>query len=150
MSKYNLDFEYEIDFELIGVASALPGFKIAWHINKTLDLNLCRIDDYKIKINDTQRHDESNNTIFDNDSIVERRYSRYKYLVDEEELCYELISFRSHGKPIEKNIKGFDYLLKINAPDSISEKIIERLNKSKVFNLVKLIDTSDLILEFIE
>lgn len=45
MKKNKLLIDYQFDFELFGVSSAARGFKLAWEINRALDVQLVKQPD---------------------------------------------------------------------------------------------------------
>jgi hypothetical protein len=104
MKKKRLDIDYSFDFELIGIISPLPGYKLAWEINNRLEMKLIKADDLKI----TLKH---NNVSF---------FSHFSY--DVEGLVLKL--FRN--KPSEQDMdKGtlvpeyahFDFILMVQSDD---------------------------------
>jgi hypothetical protein len=48
MKKKRLDVEFSYDFELLGVHSSARGYKLAWEINKALEVELLKKPDLKI------------------------------------------------------------------------------------------------------
>lgn len=40
--RYSLDVDPEIDFEMLGVSSHLRDYKLCWHLNRSLAMNLSR------------------------------------------------------------------------------------------------------------
>jgi hypothetical protein len=48
MKKNKLIIEYEFDFELFGIATAVKGYKLAWEINRILGINLVKKDDLRV------------------------------------------------------------------------------------------------------
>ena len=48
MKKRKLNAEIEYDFDLYGLISALKEYKLAWHLNKSFDIQLDKADDIKI------------------------------------------------------------------------------------------------------
>jgi len=48
LSKHRFDFTYEIDFQLIGIVSAVQEYKMAFHLNQLLKLNFKRIEDWEV------------------------------------------------------------------------------------------------------
>ncbi len=42
MSKFNLEFEEEYPFYVVGITSSIKDYKLCWHLNKELGLNLVR------------------------------------------------------------------------------------------------------------
>lgn len=51
MKKQKLTGEINFDFQLIGITSSVKDYKIAWSINKKLNLNLHRKDDHQVMVN---------------------------------------------------------------------------------------------------
>lgn len=45
MKKTKLVIDYEFDFELLGILSVAKGYKLAWELNKRLDIHLVRQPD---------------------------------------------------------------------------------------------------------
>jgi len=146
LSRYTLDFEIDFEFELIGIASALPGYKVAWHLNRALEISMYRVDDHVIDIKEVSKNGELS---FEENSFASRRYSRYSYELPHEDLHYKLISFKSQGQLLSNEIKGYDYVLKIESPEEKASQFINRLNKIDAFSIVSQINTDQLDLEFI-
>jgi hypothetical protein len=48
MKKNRLDIEYTFDFELLGLISSAKGYRLAWEINKLLDVRLIKQSDLVI------------------------------------------------------------------------------------------------------
>jgi hypothetical protein len=48
MKKRRLEIEYNYDFELLGLASSARSYKLAWEINKALNVNLVKKDDLRM------------------------------------------------------------------------------------------------------
>lgn len=46
--KNKLEVEYSYNFELVGVRTSLKGYKLAWHLNKILNINLVKQQDLVI------------------------------------------------------------------------------------------------------
>jgi hypothetical protein len=45
MKKTKLQIDYDFDFVLIGITTGLKGFKLAWELNRQLDIQLVKKDD---------------------------------------------------------------------------------------------------------
>jgi hypothetical protein len=45
MKKNKLVIDYEFDFQLLGIISSAKGYKLAWHINHQLNIQLVKQDD---------------------------------------------------------------------------------------------------------
>jgi len=134
------------DFELIGIASALPGYKVAWHLNKALDISMHRITDHVVDLKKTTNNGELS---FDNDSNYSLRFSRYSYEIPQEELIYELISYKSQGQLLNNQIKGYDFILKLESQEEKAVEFVTKLNKIDAFSIVKNIEIDDMDLDFL-
>jgi hypothetical protein len=49
MARYNLEFEIEYDFFLIGINCHQKDYRLCWSINQALGINLERTEDYVLK-----------------------------------------------------------------------------------------------------
>ncbi|UJP64606.1 IPExxxVDY family protein [Mongoliitalea daihaiensis] len=50
MKKNKLIFDYQFDFEILGFVAPVKDYKLAWAINKLLDLRLKKVDDYYLEL----------------------------------------------------------------------------------------------------
>ena len=48
MKKRRLDIEYTFDFDLYGITATMKPYKMAWEINRCLNINLVKSDDYEV------------------------------------------------------------------------------------------------------
>jgi hypothetical protein len=49
MKKKRLDIEYTFDFDLYGLISTIKPYKMAWELNRCLNINLIKSDDYEVE-----------------------------------------------------------------------------------------------------
>lgn len=101
MKKNKLDNTYTFDFDLIGIVCNQKEYKLAWHLNQALQIDLAKQEDAKIAFSDHTSilissliHKGPHHSV----SLVQNKLSasashKYKYLIPE---CSQ-----------------FDYLLKI-------------------------------------
>lgn len=114
MKKNKLESGYEADFELMGLVCNKKEYKLAWHLNQALNINLVKQEDIRIEFNDQS-------------SIL---ISNYRYQT--EFLTLELLQNRLISKGNLKNqllipeLKQFDYLLKFK--DMTDELTSENVN----------------------
>lgn len=114
MKKNKLESGYEADFELMGLVCNKKEYKLAWHLNQALNINLVKQEDIRIEFNDQS-------------SIL---ISNYRYQT--EFLTLELLQNRLISKGNLKNqllipeLKQFDYLLKFK--DITDELTSENVN----------------------
>lgn len=88
VKKLIVDYTYE--FELYGVSTSIKDYKLAWLINKKLNLALVRADDYLIELNKEELeiinyafHTEHNELRFFKNKAVLDDGSVQKYMVAE-------------------------------------------------------------------
>ena len=48
MKKKRLDIEFTLDFDLYGIISTLKPYKLAWEINRCLNISLVKTEDYEV------------------------------------------------------------------------------------------------------
>jgi len=69
MKKRRLEVEFTYDFELIGLISSARGYKLAWQLNQSLNINLVRKEDLKMTTKEAEffftffEHQSSLNTV---------------------------------------------------------------------------------------
>lgn len=116
MVKLKLDFEYEIDFFLIGISCHLPDYRLAYILNQALKIDLIREKDLDLKMN------KSNDKGF---------FSFYRY--DNEELftTINLISNRCELGYFASELKQLDYFLQLWLPNSEEEELQEVIKTIK-------------------
>ena len=52
MKRKRLEVEYNYDFELLGIASSVRSYKLAWEVNRALQVDLRKRDDLKLTTRD--------------------------------------------------------------------------------------------------
>lgn len=116
MVKLKLDFEYEIDFFLIGISCHLPDYRLAYILNQTLKIDLIREKDLDLKMNKSK---------------AKGYFSFYRY--DNEELftTVNLISNRCELGYFASELKQLDYFLQLWLPNSEEEELKEVIKKIK-------------------
>lgn len=48
IKKKRLDIEYTLDFDLYGIISTIKPYKMAWELNRCLNINLVKTEDYEV------------------------------------------------------------------------------------------------------
>lgn len=101
------------NYSLIGIKSNEQDYKIAWKLNSIFNVNFSKI---KLDIDDF--------------SIFSTEFEKKKML---------LIENKIPGKTLFKDIKEFDFILKIFAEGEIIKKIIIKLKESSDFHFLSSI-----------
>ena len=122
MKKNKLDGGYSIDFELIGLVCNKKEYKLAWHLNQSLDISLVKQEDIKIEY-------------ADNTSILISNY-----LFETEYVLFELLQNKLVGSGNIKSqllmpeLKQFDYLLKFKdqTDELTSENVSVRIKEISI------------------
>ncbi len=124
MKKNKLDGGYAVDFELFGLVCNIKEYKLAWHLNQSLNISLKKKDDIKIEY-------------ADNTSILISNYIHETEFVLIELLQNKLVSSGNlKTKLLMPELKQFDFLLKIR--DQTDELNSE--NVSAIFRDIPIIE----------
>ncbi len=94
--KLILDFEDEIDFELIGICSHHVDYRIAWDLNNTLEFHLERIENYPI---------------YNKTGTITSSHSMYFYFDEENKTSFYLIKNKHAGNYLIPEKTSIDYFL---------------------------------------
>lgn len=94
MSTTKLEFDYDYDFFLIGVYCHHKDYRLAWSINKNLDFDLTKTEDYMLILKEQ-----------------EQLFSMYTDYVDSQDLSYYLLSNRCETGFLIPERKDVDYFL---------------------------------------
>lgn len=118
MSKHLLLDDFEYDFFVIGITCHAKDYRLAWSINKLLDINFEKDNDIELtnKKGKTSKH------------------SCFHYLDDDTDNEYRLISNKSQNNFLIKEQKQADFYLIIYESDS--ETIEEITAQLKTINII--------------
>lgn len=105
MNTTKLEFDYDYDFFLIGIFCHHKDYRLAWMLNKYLELDLSKSKDY-IMFNKEQ----------------EQKFSMYVDYIDNQELYYYLISNRGENGLLIPERKDVDYFLMVDGLIETSKK----------------------------
>lgn len=131
MVKFILEEEYDFDFILLGISSHVKDYRLCWSVNKSLGLDLIKLDK---EIIIKQKNGENRSS-----------FSIYYYLDDESEIEFELICNRHEHGYLIPELKKADYFLKISEQYSHNlDELIEILRKSNLINMAFEIDVNTL------
>ncbi len=100
-----LDFEYDYDFQLIGLFCHFKDYRLAWALNKNFELSFVKQAPYTI----TNKEEQQN-------------FSYYTYSIEHQELFYYLLSNRSDNGLLIPEKKDIDYFLIIDGVYERSRK----------------------------
>ena len=118
MAKNRLTNEEYIDFELIGIVTTVKEYKLVWHINQALGLDLTKQPDITIEFSGSNRFYISNflfKTEFLKVSLLKNRL---------------VVKANSGAQHLIEELKQFDYLLKYHDQT-------EQTNMKDVLSLLK-------------
>jgi len=100
-----LSFEYDYDFQLIGLYCHFKDYRLAWALNKRFEFDFVKQDPYSIKNKeDTQE------------------FSYYTFLIEHQELYYYLLANRSEQGLLIPERKDIDYFIIIDGIYERSKK----------------------------
>lgn len=114
MAKLKLEFDYEIDFFLLGISCHLPDYRTAFVINKALHLDLERQEDMDLR---RGRNNEKH------------YFSFFQHDDPENYLTVNLINNRSEKGFFVPEHKQMDYFLQLWLPNNEEDILIEMQKK---------------------
>lgn len=123
MAKLTLDFEeaFDLDFQLIGIACHHKDYRLAWSINKSLEIDFERIDNLDLIVKGQKAE-----------------FSVFKFEEEEDFKTYYLIANRSDKGLLIPERKEADYFLQLHG--EFSDQQIKEI-KAKI-QKVKFVLTS--------
>ena len=119
MAKHKLFLEEDYAFELIGICSSHPDYRLCWGINKALAIALNKAEDYSVYGKKSGEHLHSFYEYYDEEEHIEYYLlknvsNNYQYLVPEkDQVDYFLILKNNYVKDIN------DTLIQLKSIDSI-------------------------------
>jgi len=131
MKAIKLEVEYDFDFEFIGMRSSLKGHKLAWHINKSLNINLKKEGEITL------------------DFLNEGQMSIVSYLFEIKHSYFRLIKNKSSefiniASPfLLPELKDYDYFIQIG-DESRSFDTPQIVDKVKTISGVEYIKTVEI------
>jgi hypothetical protein len=134
MAKNKLIVEYEYDFSLYGIISISKDYRLAWLINKYMDLHLRREEDIKISF----LNDE--NLVISN------------YLYETEHAQLRMLKNKSEDRKSDKmsylipELNKFDYLIMKNGRigDLSDQELLREIQKIKEVQYIVALDIDKL------
>ncbi|MFN7012779.1 MAG: IPExxxVDY family protein [Bacteroidia bacterium] len=131
MAKTVLNIEYDFDFWLVGISSYLRDYRISWSLNKTLDIELKKENDYEIT------HKKPDNSQF---------FSHYSYICEQTKRIYHLFANKCPTGLLLPEVKHADYLLMLegNFNDQNIEELCKLVRETENINTVFNIDVETL------
>lgn len=131
MKKTRLIIDHEYEFDLLGIIASVKSYKLAWAINKKLDIRLVKQGDYFLEMKDGKRAGFAN------------------YCYDPEGSFFYL--FRNRSVEGEKahllpEMSHFDYLVKTNKDSQsfASEEILKELKEVTWIEYIAAIEVEKL------
>lgn len=123
--------DVEFDIQVIGIAAHLKDYRIAYFINKELEIDLFKCPkDLEIEENKTGE---------------KNKFSFFNCIDEEHEAFINLLSNKSNGAYVFKNKKEFDYFLIFSHqyPEKQRKNWIERLKNIKNVLVVKEVQPNE-------
>lgn len=127
MPKHSLDIEYEIDFKIFGIITAIQEFKIAHYLNTKLRLQFKRINDREI---------------YDSKSKLFQFFKQFYFKDDLDKIEYYLIKNKNLSSFCLPEFKILDYLLLISGEkyNQNDKQLLNQLNNIKTVSSVMYIE----------
>ncbi len=116
MAKLTLEVEEDYDFELVGICSHVKDYRLSWEINKALEFDLEKDDNYEINVKGDRQS-----------------YSFFSFIDDENLVEFYLINNRCSNGILIPEEKKSDYFLMIRGVlrGGHKEELIEKISNIK-------------------
>ncbi len=127
MAKRTLSYELDYDFSLIGIATGLRSYRVAWWINQTLEIQLARIEPLELLLPKTD---------------ILAWFARYEYIIPElESSLYLLSNIGTQGFLIPE-YKTLDYFLLFDQETAalLTPDLVRTLRTIKLFQAVVTVE----------
>lgn len=120
LKMHKLEWEVDYDFDLIGICSSNSDYRLCWGINKTLETQLERGDDYALKTKKEGEYFFSFYEYFNEDTgeevyLIKNQSYNYKKLIPEQDkIDYFLIVKNNYSYEISDllaKLKGLESIL---------------------------------------
>ncbi len=117
IKKIKFDIKDETDLLVIGITTALKDYKLAFHINKSLNINLKKTKDF----------------CFSTNSKENNYYSLYQYNNTNDPLYINLLENRNPNGVILPNLKQVDFFMMVrnNIPDETLQNLVRSVKGIK-------------------
>ena len=134
MPSLTLDFEYDIDYQLIGVISNVKEFKLAWLAGKVLELDFEKKDDLSFQL-------PGKKELFISNFVSESEYFTFRFLKNK--------AYDTNGLPkpyLLPEVKNYDYLIQLEGEYSrlSFDEIKMALRKDAIVQYADIIDVDSL------
>lgn len=130
MKNSKLIVEYDYNFEVLAIITSVKDYKLAWAINKSLSINLCKAEDICLDFVKDSRLLISN-------FIFETEYTTFRLLKNK---SYDFVKI---PKPyLLPELKEYDYIIKISG-ESTSLNAFNTMDKIKDLPVVEYIKEVD-------
>lgn len=134
MKSSKLIVDYDYDFEVLAIISSVKDYKLAWAINKSLHINLCKTSDICLDFVKEGRLLISN-------FIFETEYTTFRLLRNK---SYEFTKI--HKPYLLPELKEYDYLIMISGEYTSlnAENTLDKIKHLPVIEYIKLLDVQNL------
>lgn len=151
--KYKLDdFTEAEECVLIGIISSAPDYTICWHINKQLNLNLCRCADVKLEVIQKSKKEALPDLFSDQDQIANQDLSSFsahhafKFIDEQFFSDYYLIANKGTRLNLEPQLKRVSYFFEINGIKSEdADQFLFELNAIEPIEMAYVIGKESII-----
>lgn len=142
MAVLKLDIEYDFDFDVIGVVSALSPYQLAWNINQSLKIDLVKEQD--ITIDFTRKSIAICNYLY-REKYSYFRIIRNKSMEERTTSPGELFEI-ARSEYFLPELKKYDYIVLVegNIRKLYTDEIIDRLHQISKIQLITPIDLDDI------
>lgn len=124
-----INYDDEMDFLLIGIASGFKDYRLCFELNRALDINLERINEHTLLIGK-------------NNSQV--KYERFRF-VNEYDQCFTLIANRNEKQILIPELNMIDFILMIEPSEGINkDELVQNTKRIELVSAVFLFNPMEI------
>lgn len=116
MSKNVLEFEYEFEYDIVGISCHMKDYRLAWQLNKTFKIDLSKQNDFELILKDEKQF-----------------FSYFKFDDETNESTYHLLNNRTENGLLIPERKEIDYIF---CPVGFMTDVNKYLDKIRKLDMV--------------
>lgn len=126
MATLRLDIDGSEALDLIGIQCSYPDYRLAWTLNRSLDIHLKREEDFVLNL--TER--ELDNTLFHTEDNS-TQFTVFLHVNEDLHERFILVSNREQGFKLHDKARSFDYIMTMESTRLNLDECITTLNSQE-------------------
>lgn len=127
MLKNTISYLYQYNYRLIGIATHLKDYRVAFFLNKALSITLSKREDLTFSIKNKGKH---------------YSFEKQTFVDEANDVEYILLQNKSSGNLFLKSLKSFDFIFIIKTEREVDfiEDLLQKIETIENFAITHLVD----------